>query len=109
MSRPQWHGTGHQQEATPHRQQLAEDTLEREYAYAVAAGVHLWVVTVAHKATEQLLDAYDGRTDAPPMLDVDTLLMRPALGCYVCEQPYDQRARRRRCPGEPKAGHVTPR
>jgi hypothetical protein len=100
----EWRGIGDRQEVTPDRQLKAEEQLERDLDYAVKSETHLWIVTMAHRATDQLLDAQDGRTTDTPMLDTDTLLMRPAVGCYVCEQVYEPRLRRRKCPGEPKGG-----
>lgn len=97
----EWTGLGDQQEITTHRQLLAETKFDAAYAYAVRAGTHLWVITLLHQATDGTLDAFDGK-DGTPLLDADTLLMRPAVGCYVCEESYDPRLRRRRCPGEPK-------
>lgn len=97
----EWTGLGNQQEVTPTRQLAAEDRFDAEYAYAVKAGTHLWTVTLLHRATDGTLDVFDGR-DGTPLLDADTLLMRPALGCYVCEEPYSPAARRRRCGGEPR-------
>jgi hypothetical protein len=98
---PDWVGTGHQQEIPAARLAAAADRMDAAYAYAVKSETHLWVVTLAHLATEGTLDAFDGATTTP-LLDADTLLTRPATGCYVCEQNYEPRLRRRRCPGEPR-------
>jgi hypothetical protein len=98
---PDWVGTGHQQEIPAARLAAAADRMDAAYAYAVKSETHLWVVTLAHLATEGTLDAFDGATNTP-LLDADTLLTRPAAGCYVCEQNYEPRLRRRRCPGEPR-------
>lgn len=98
----EWVGLGAGQEVTGPRQVAAEERFESEYAYATRAETHLWVITVAHKATDGTLNVFDGK-DGTPLLDADTLLMRPTVGCFVCEQPYEPRLRRRRCPGEPRS------
>lgn len=97
----EWVGLGDQHEVTPTRLLAAEATFEEAYAYAVKSETHLWVVTMMHRATDGTLDVFDGREGAP-LLDADTLLMRPSVGCYVCEQVYEPRLRRRRCAGEPR-------
>jgi hypothetical protein len=103
MAEREWVGLGDGQEVTGHRQLLAEQRMEAAYAYAIKSATHLWFITLSHQATDQTLDVFDGQ-DGTPLLDADTLLMRPAVGCYVCEQPYEPRLRRRRCPGEPRGG-----
>jgi hypothetical protein len=93
-------GTGHQQEATPHRQLLAAAELERLAEYHQRARTHLWLVLLTHKATDAMLDGYDDPADMP-ILDVDSMVGLPALVCYICETAYQPRLRHRRCPGEP--------
>jgi len=95
----EWTGLGDHQEVSGHRQLQAEDRFEAERSYALKSQTHLWVVTLMHKATDGTLDVYDGK-DGTPLLDADTLLMRPAVGCYLCEELYTPRLRLRRCPGE---------
>lgn len=99
----EWTALGGQQEVNPQRLAGIEARFEGTYAYAVKSETHLWGVTLMHQATDATLDAFDGGP-GQPLLDADTLLMRPAVGCYVCEQPYEARLRRRRCTGEPKGG-----
>ena len=41
------------------------------------------------------------RADTDPLLFDAESLLATAIGCYVCEQPWDSRLTRRRCPGEP--------
>jgi len=94
--------TGVRQEANPTRQMAAGDELDRLEAYAVKSRTHLWLIMLTHKANEAFLDQYDNPDPAAmPLLDLDTMVGRPALLCYVCEEPYSSRLRRRRCPGEP--------
>lgn len=93
--------TGDLQRVDPDRILNAEQAGNRDVEYALKSRTHLWIVTVAHKATDQLLDAFDGKDGAQPILDAETLWMRPAASCFVCEQPYARRLRHRRCPGDP--------
>lgn len=96
-----WVGMGDQQEATPHRLEQATTRLEREQATAVKSQAHLWLVLLTHKASDAMLDAFADPDPANvPILDLDTLMGQPAVVCYVCEQPFTQRDRLRRCPGE---------
>lgn len=96
-----WVGLGDEQEVTAARQEHARAAFDKAYEYAVRAHEHLWIVTLAHHATDGTLDALDGASDQMPLLDADTLAFPPGVGCYVCEEPYNRRERRRRCKGEP--------
>lgn len=98
---PGWHGIGQQVELTPGRQQAARDEFERRVSYAIKSETHLWIVTLAHYASDQLIEAMAGNTDALPLLDTETLAFPPVTGCYVCEEPYDRRLRHRKCKGDP--------
>lgn len=101
MAEREWEGTGVAQEVTPHRLQLAASRMDDAMAYAVKSETHLWVILMTHRATDATLDVIDGK-DGQPLLDADTLLSKPNVGCYVCEQAYAPSLRRRRCPGEPR-------
>jgi len=94
--------TGVMQEVTSQRQVYLRGTSTAEEEYAVKSQTHLWVVTIAHKATDSILDMRDGLTGDMPILDADTMWMEPAVGCFICEQVYEPRLRRRKCPGEPR-------
>lgn len=90
--------TGHKQHATPHRLEQAESKMAAAEAYAIKAETHLWIVVMTHQASDNFLDAID--TDSGDgILDLDTLLMRPMVGCLICETPYQPLLRRRKCPG----------
>lgn len=94
-----WSGVGEQHVDTTRLGALA-GKLEAAEDYARKSRTHLWIVTVLHQASEKLLDKHDGNpTDGPPILDQDTMLLAPMVGCFVCEQAYSPRLRRRRCPG----------
>lgn len=99
----EWTALGDRQEVNPQRLAGIESRFEETYAYAIKSQTHLWGVTLMHHATEASLDAFDGGP-GQPLLDADTLLMAPAVGCYVCERAYEPRLRRRKCTGEPKGG-----
>lgn len=81
-------------------EQLAKinDRYTREYAWAAKAQRHLWVATCAYVLTEH---AVANMTEEPVNLDVENLLSSPAVGCFICEEPYSQRIRHRKCPGDP--------
>lgn len=99
----EWTSLGDRQEVNPQRLAGIQTRFDDTYAYAIKSETHLWGVTLMHQATDQTLDAFDGGP-GQPLLDADTLLMRPAVGCYVCETPYEPRLRRRKCTGEPRQG-----
>lgn len=98
-----WVGLGQQQRVDPPRLRAARAEFDRRVSYAVKSRTHLWVVTVCHYATEQLLAAMsgDGESDELPMLDAETITGQPAVGCYVCCQLWEPRLRHRKCPGDP--------
>lgn len=100
MPEHEWTALGDQHEVTPRRLEHIAQRFEETYAYAVKSETHLWGVTLMHQATEQTLDALDGG-GGQPLLDADTLLMRPTVGCYVCEQPYSDELEAAGCPGDP--------
>lgn len=74
------------------------ERVDRAFAYAVKSQTHLWVATTAYLVSDHALDHLESE---PLQLDLENLAMAPALGCYVCEQPYSRRLRTRRCTGEP--------
>jgi len=91
---------GDQQEVTPPRQLHAEGIFEQRESYARKSRTHMWVVIVTHFATDQMLDAFAGKTGELPILDADTLAMRPGVMCYICAEPYTDRLKMRRCKGD---------
>jgi hypothetical protein len=84
-------------------QQLAKlnARMDAAYSYATKSKQHLWIATTTYQVSDHALQNI-GRE--PLNLDLETMLMQPALGCYVCEQPYSPRLRLRKCPGEPAPG-----
>lgn len=76
---------------------MSPDAMDAAERYAVQSGTHLWVATAAYRLSPDALDRAD--TD-PLMFDAESLLAT-AIGCYVCEQPWDAQLTRRRCKGSP--------
>lgn len=72
--------------------------LDRIPPYNPKTQEHLWIWTVAYRARPELL----GDPTHTPILDQETMLTTPGLGCWYCEQPYEPRMVHRRCPGEPR-------
>lgn len=91
--------TGFTHHVGPERLEQAESKMTDAIRYHVKAKTHLWTVFLIHQATDVLLDRISGEESEIPMLDVDTLLSRPMLGCYICEVEFSSRERHRRCPG----------
>ncbi len=85
-------GEGIVQQQTERGAQAGEARLDEAVRVARLSGEHVWVVIVTHLVTdpgapEQLLDLKS--------------MVGAYMGCYVCEQPWTERQRHRRCPGEP--------
>lgn len=74
---------------------------DREWDYATKAGVHLWAAFAAYKVSPEALVGLVEQGQ-PLIMDAETLLSAPRIGCLVCEAQYAPRLRMRRCPGEPK-------
>lgn len=97
-----WVGTGQTQEANPTRQIAAADRLDALTDYATKSETHLWLVLITHHASDAMLDAFDSPDPTHlPLLDVESMVGMPATVCMVCEQVYEPRLRRRKCPGDP--------
>jgi hypothetical protein len=92
-------GPGVRQHASQDQLAAAKSRFDLAYDYALAAGVHLWTATLMHQVSPDALADLDA---GPLNLDLESLLLGPMLGCYICEIDYTPRARLRRCPGEPK-------
>ncbi|HXH77297.1 hypothetical protein [Nocardioides sp.] len=92
--------TGHRQDVTPTRQANASATSDADYDYHLKSSTHYWIVIVSHKANGSLLDAHDEVPGAVGIIDADTMLGPPDVCCFICEESYEPRLRRRKCPGE---------
>jgi hypothetical protein len=99
MPEGHWEGLGDLQEATTGRQLGAEAELEQRLAKAMSRHEHLWIVVVTHFASDQMLAAFSGESGENPILDHETIAMRPGIGCWICEEPYDKRTAHRKCRG----------
>lgn len=75
-----------------------DDRYQREYDWARKAERHLWVATCAYVLSD---DAVGNMATESINLDAESLLSAPAVGCFICEEPYSTRLRHRKCPGEP--------
>lgn len=53
---------------------------------------HFWIVTVAHRFNPQI---------ETPRLDLETMVIPPAVGCWHCEKQYDPSLLNTPCPGDP--------
>lgn len=61
-------------------------------------GEHVWIVTAVYRVTPAQIEALEAHTEH---LDAENLAM-VAIGCFVCERPYEKRLTFRRCSGEPR-------
>jgi hypothetical protein len=77
---------------------MGGDAMDAAQAYAIKAAEHLWVATVCHRLSAAALDASQSE---PLNFDAESLIMT-AIGCYVCEEPWEPTLTRRRCKGEPR-------
>lgn len=62
-------------------------------ARALRSGEHLWVAVVSYFVTPPIRDGQ--------LLDVENMAIEPAVGCYLCEQPFTTRLASRRCKAKP--------
>jgi hypothetical protein len=63
-------------------------------------GEHLWIVTTAHKLPDKAaLSMALGRDPGDVMMDQESLLLPPQVGCYKCEEPFSARLYYRKCTG----------
>lgn len=93
---------GEMSEATPARQLFAEDEFSKRMSYAEKSETHIWIVMVTHFATDQMLDGFSGVKNESPILDHETIAMRPVIVCYICEESFEPRLRHRKCNGHPE-------
>lgn len=87
-------------EATPTAQLRGRDRLEAAMARGAADGTHVWTAI-----TQYLIE------DPTVQLNLDTenLCGPPMLVCFVCEEAFDPKRYRQRCPGEPPQWQPVPR
>jgi hypothetical protein len=72
------------------------DRMEARYNAHLRTGTHLWFVGVLHEVDPS-------NWGATPRLDESNIISVNGPGCYICEEPYSERAAHRRCPGEPQS------
>jgi hypothetical protein len=90
-------GSGIQQWAGRETSERLQARFDQAYEYATKSNTHLWIATAAYFVSDDALT----RMDEPLNLDLENLAMFPGIGCYVCEEPFTQRLRHRKCKGEP--------
>lgn len=66
---------------------------DHRYETARRHGNHLWIAAVSYFVNPPITDGYQ--------LDVENMAMDPAIGCYICEEPWTAQLAGRRCKGEP--------
>lgn len=70
----------------------------REDLLLPARGEHVWIAVAVYRLSTDTL-----RAQASDQLHLDREnLATIEIGCFVCEQPYEERYSYRPCPGEPK-------
>lgn len=90
-------GTGVDQEVGGEQLLKMRNRMAREEAAAKAEGRHLWVATIAHVVSDYAIR----HLDEPLILDTESMLSDPALGCFRCEQTFHPRLLDTPCPGDP--------
>lgn len=64
------------------------------------AGEHLWIITTAHRLPHEVArNMAEGREPGDVMMDRESILLPPQVGCYKCEAPFTRRLYHRRCTG----------
>lgn len=71
--------------------------LEEKVLQALRLREHLWTATAMWLVS-------DPEKEGQVLLDRESLLVAPVIGCYVCEEPYSRRTMQRRCSGKGHAG-----
>lgn len=88
--------TGQVHQVTADRHERARAKFDEALRVATLGGDHLWTALATF-----LVDPVAAAQGGGGFLDTENL-GGVYLGCYVCEQPFDQRLLTRRCPGEPR-------
>ena len=87
--------SGIHQPVSAARQDHAMDRLEMLVKVAEATASHVWIAVVGYRVIPPLT----GMT----LLDVDSMVVPPQVGCYRCEQEYTPQVADQPCPGDPQA------
>lgn len=86
----EWVGTGTKVKVEPGRAEFFDAASAEKLRLAELAGTHLWMAMVFYH-----VQPWDGL-----MLDHENLASQPMVGCFRCGEPYTDRLRHRRCPGD---------
>lgn len=89
MVERRWEGTGHVVEVP--------GDVDRVPRYDPRSGEHLWIVSTMYRVDPVRM----ADPSVTPLLDQENLLLTAGPICFYCEQVYEPRLLRRRCPGGP--------
>jgi hypothetical protein len=90
----EWQGVGRKQEVTVTRQLWNQERADNRIAAATKAGEHVWAAVVAYFVDPPL--------GPDTILDADSVMFPPSVGCFICEEEWSERIAHRRCKGEPR-------
>jgi hypothetical protein len=63
-------------------------------------GEHLWIATLAHKLPDEAVSRMvAGQDPGDVLLDQESLICPPGVGCYKCELPLSKYVYHRKCTG----------
>jgi hypothetical protein len=85
---------GPSQDVPGRRQDQAVARFDALHDLATSLGGHMWIATVGYDVTVPLVRG--------AILDADSLIIPPQVGCFICEQPYERGLEITACPGEPE-------
>src|SRR4051812_6952823 len=96
MDSGSWAIAGPGQQLTPGRIQFMERRTQERLAQAIVDQSHIWIATLAYFVDMPLADGL--------LLDLDNLVHRPLVCCFICEEAWTPRIHPV-CQGDPQ-GHT---
>lgn len=88
----QLHATGHRETNVQVDDEARAKRTERLIRLHKRTNRHLWTA---------LLMFHTDPTASHAVFDSSTLMGRPEIGCYICEEPWSEEIHGQKCPGEP--------
>jgi hypothetical protein len=88
-------GTGIHQHVSAERIKSKTERFDEAVRVAGISGDHVWVALVSHHVHNPEEFVKSAHLDSESVVSV-------GLGCYVCEELFQPRLLRRRCPGQPR-------
>lgn len=85
-------GAGFNEFITAEQTARAEARFAEVCRVAMLGGDHVWTAVLAHLVQDPV-EFRSGQY----VLDHETLVAMPSLGCYLCEEPYTELLAKRRC------------